>query len=58
MDAIESLIHQQQRMREIVRPHLEGAMRQPNPPPEDPLRVAGLLGHQQAEHTGVLGPPA
>src|SRR5207244_4766212 len=55
MDATESLIHQQQRMREIVRPHLDGAMRQPNPPPEDPLRVAGLLGHRQAEHTGALG---
>src|SRR5437868_5538901 len=49
MDATESLIHQQQRMREIVRPFLDGAMRQPNPPPEDPLRVAGLLGHRQAE---------
>jgi dTMP kinase len=55
MDATESLIHQQQRMREIVRPHLDGAMRQPNPPPEDPLHVAGLLGHRQAEHTGALG---
>ena len=55
MDATESLIHQQQRMREIVRPYLEGAMRQPSPPPEDPLRVAGLLGHRQAEHTGALG---
>ena len=55
MDATESLIHQQQRMREIVRPFLDGAMRQPNPPPEDPLRVAGLLGHRQAEHTGALG---
>src|SRR6266852_6380219 len=55
MDATESLIHQQQRMREIVRPYLDGAMRQPNPPPEDPLRVAGLLGHRQAEHTGALG---
>jgi hypothetical protein len=45
-------------MREIVRPHLEGAMRQPNPLPEDPLRVAGLLGHRQAERTGVLEPSA
>src|SRR6266571_7551499 len=58
MDATESLVQQQQRMREIVRPHLDGAMRQPNPLPEDPLRVAGLLGHRQAERTGVLEPSA
>ena len=58
MDATESLVQQQQRMREIVRPHLEGAMRQPNPMPEDPLRVAGLLGHRQAERKGVLEPTA
>ena len=44
MDATESLVQQQQRMREIVRPYLDGAMRLPNPAPEDPLRVAGLLG--------------
>jgi len=56
MDATESLVQQQQRMREIVRPHLEGALRQPNPSPEDALRVAGLLGHQQAERQGALGP--
>jgi dTMP kinase len=56
LDATETLIHQQQRMREIVRPYLDGAMRQPNPLPEDPLRVAGLMGHQQAEHTVALGP--
>jgi dTMP kinase len=49
MDATESLVQQQQRMREIVRPYLEGAMRQPNPAPADALHVAGLLGHQQAE---------
>ena len=55
MDATESLVQQQQRMREIVRPYLDGAMRQPNPAPEDPLRVAGLLGHRQAERSGVLG---
>jgi dTMP kinase len=58
MDATESLVQQQQRMREIVRPHLDGAMRQPNPAPEDALRVAGLLGHQQAEQKGILGPTA
>ena len=55
MDATESLIQQQQRMRELVRPYLEGAMRQPNPPTEDPLRVAGLIGHRQSERSGVMG---
>jgi dTMP kinase len=54
MDATESLVQQQQRMREIVRPVLDGAMRQPNPAPADPLRVAGLLGHHQAERTTPL----
>jgi dTMP kinase len=54
MDATESLVQQQQRMREMVRPYLEGALRQPNPPPEDPLRVAGLIGHAQAERTSPL----
>lgn len=58
MDATETLVRQQQLMRELVRPHLEGAMRQPNPAPEDPLRVAGLLGHRQAERQGVLEPSA
>jgi dTMP kinase len=53
MDATESLVQQQQRMRELVRPHLQGAMRQPNPAPEDSLRVAGLLGHQQSERLGA-----
>jgi dTMP kinase len=57
MDATESLVEQQQRMRQIVRPYLEGAMRQPNPSPEDPLRVAGLLGHRQAEGKGALETP-
>ncbi|MGI9147567.1 MAG: dTMP kinase [Chloroflexota bacterium] len=58
MDATESLVQQQQRMREIVRPHLEGAMRLPSPAPDDALRVAGLLGHRQAERKGILGPQA
>jgi hypothetical protein len=58
MDATESLVHQQQRMREIVRPYLDGAMRQPSPVTEDPLRVAGLIGHSQAERTGALGATA
>jgi dTMP kinase len=58
VDATESLVQQQQRMREIVRPHLDGAMRQPNPTPVDPLHVAGLLGHHHAERRGVLEPSA
>jgi dTMP kinase len=56
MDATESLIHQQQRMREMVRPYLDGAMRLPNPPPLDSLQVAGLLGHRQAESKGLAEP--
>jgi dTMP kinase len=58
MDATASLVHQQQLMREIVRPQLEGAMRQPNPAPVDPLHVAGLLGHRQSERQGLLEPTA
>ena len=50
MDATMSLVYQQQRMRELVRPKLDGALRQPNPVPADPLHVASLLGHHQAEH--------
>jgi dTMP kinase len=57
MDATESLIHQQQRMRETVRGYLEGAMRLPNPAPADPLHVAGLIGHHQSE-THELAEPA
>ena len=56
MDATESLIHQQQRMREMVRPHLDGAMRLPNPPTADAWQVASLLGHNQAERRPVLEP--
>jgi dTMP kinase len=56
MDATQSLIHQQQQMRELVRPHLNNAMRQPNPAPADPWHVASLLGHRQAEHTGLAEP--
>jgi dTMP kinase len=58
MDATESLVQQQQRMREIVRPHLDGAMRLPNPPVADAWQVASLLGHSQAERTGRLEPGA
>ena len=56
LDATESLIHQQQRMRELVRPHLDGAMRQPNPAPVDSWHVASLLGHQRAEHANLVEP--
>jgi dTMP kinase len=56
MDATESLVRQQQRMRELVRPHLEGAMRLPNPSPADPWQVASLLGHNQAERHGLPEP--
>jgi dTMP kinase len=55
MNAVESLVQQQQRMREIVRPLLEGAMRAPGPMPADPLHVASLLGHQHAERTPTAG---
>ena len=54
MDATESLVHQQQHMREIMRPHLDGAMRQPNPAPVDALHVAGFLGHHQVEGKSLL----
>jgi dTMP kinase len=53
MDAIESLVRQQQRMREVVRPHLQGAMRHPNPVPEDALHAAALLGHRRAERNDL-----
>jgi dTMP kinase len=53
MDATESLVRQQQRMREMVRPHLDGAMRQPNPTPVDAVHVAGQLGHRLSEREGL-----
>jgi dTMP kinase len=55
IDATESLVRQQQRMRELVRPHLDDAMRLPNPAPTDPWQVASLIGHRQAEGQGMLG---
>jgi dTMP kinase len=54
MDATESLIRQQQRMREIVRPHVDRAMRLPNPPAADAWQAASLLGHSQAERRPLL----
>jgi dTMP kinase len=49
VDATQSLVEQQQQMREIVRPRLDGAMRVPEVSLGDPLRVVGLLGHSLAE---------
>jgi dTMP kinase len=49
VDATQSLVAQQQHMRAIVRPHLDGAMRAPAMPLGDPLRVVGRLGHNLAE---------
>src|SRR5205085_2092534 len=49
IDATQSLIAQQQQMRDLVRVHLEGAMRASEPVASDPRRVVGLLGHQVAE---------
>jgi dTMP kinase len=50
MDATRTLVAQQEQMREIVRPHLDGAMRAPElTTGGDPRRVVGLLGHQLAE---------
>ncbi|MBV9324383.1 MAG: thymidylate kinase [Chloroflexi bacterium] len=56
LDATESLIHQQQRMREMVRPYLEGALRLPNPSPADSLHAAGRIGHQQSESRELAEP--
>jgi dTMP kinase len=58
MDATESLVHQQQRMRELVRPHLDAAMRLPNLASADAWQAASLLGHSQAERRGLLEPGA
>jgi dTMP kinase len=49
MDATQSLVAQQQQMRDLVRLHLEGAMRASTPQTGDPWRVVGLLGHSVAE---------
>lgn len=59
MDATESLIHQQQRMREIVRPYLDGALRLPHPVSDSRwggLFSAAALGHHQSERKGLVGP--
>jgi dTMP kinase len=49
IDATASLVDQQQQMRELVRPHLEGAMRAPETAVGEPLKVVGMLGHHLAE---------
>jgi dTMP kinase len=49
VDATQSLVDQQEQMREIVRPLLEDAMRAPEVGLGDPLRGVGMLGHTLAE---------
>jgi dTMP kinase len=49
VDATQSLVAQQQHMRDVVRPHLDGAMRAPEVALGDPLQVVRLLGHSLAE---------
>jgi dTMP kinase len=49
IDATQSLVAQQQQMRDLVRVHLDGAIRSPELATSDPRRVVGLLGHQVAE---------
>jgi dTMP kinase len=49
MDALESLVLQQQQMREIIRPHLEGTLKYDGGSVGNALQVAGLLGHYLTE---------
>lgn len=49
MDATDTLVNQQQRMREIVRPRLDGVMKADGGGLRDALKVAELLGHYLAE---------
>jgi hypothetical protein len=49
IDATDNLVAQQLRMRDAVRPHLQGAMRAPEPAAGEPLRVAGQVGQQHAQ---------
>ena len=49
MDATDSLVSQQQLMRELVRPHLEGVARTSGAGLGDALKVAGLMGHYLGE---------
>ena len=52
MDATESLVQQQQRMREIVAPHLEGVLRGGDEGLREALKEAGLRGHYLAQAGG------
>jgi dTMP kinase len=56
IDATQTLVDQQQQMRELVRPHLEGAMRAPETNVGDPRRIVGRMGHQLSERR-MDGPP-
>jgi dTMP kinase len=49
MDATEKLVVQQQHMRQIVAPHLDGVMRAPSGSVGEAVRQAGLLGRYLAE---------
>jgi dTMP kinase len=49
IDATLSLVAQQQQMRDIVRPHLDGAMSAPELALGEPLQVVRLLGHSLSE---------
>jgi dTMP kinase len=57
MDATETLIRQQQRMRDLVRPHLSGVMRFDGGEIHQALRDAHLLGRYLNVGPGRLPPP-
>jgi dTMP kinase len=57
MDATETLIRQQQRMRDLVRPHLSGVMRFDGGEIHQALRDADLLGRYLSDKPGRLPPP-
>jgi hypothetical protein len=56
MDATETLIRQQQRMRDLVRPHLSGVMRFDGGEIHQALRDADLLGRYLSVGSGRLPP--
>ena len=56
MNATENLIRQQQRVRELVEPHLEGVMRIDGGSIQDALAQAGLRGRYVAASSGVARP--
>ena len=59
IDATESLIRQQQRVREIVQAHLGGVMRLDGERAADAARIAAMLGHYvPGAPVGELGSPA